>query len=121
MKKILIVEDDPITKKLMVDAFKKGGFEVAEASNGQEGLETASNFRPDLILTDIMMPIMNGLTMLKELQDREWAKNISVIIYTNSKDSEIIADALKYKTLKYIIKCDMTVDDIVKRVAKELE
>lgn len=121
MKKILIVEDDEIMRKMLVDAFKKSGFEVAQAPEGETGLKIAFDFKPDSILLDLTMPVMDGLTMLKIIRQEDWSKNIPVTILTNSNESEKIAAALEQKAFQYIMKSDMVVDDIVKRIAKELE
>ncbi len=80
MKKILIVEDDAEMRKLIVDAFNKKGFTTAQASDGEGGLKVAADFKPDSILTDLMMPNMDGLTMIKQLREAEWSKNIPITI-----------------------------------------
>ena len=121
MKKILIVEDEMIMRKLLVDAFTKNGFKVAEASDGEEGLKVALDFKPDTILLDLMMPGMDGLVVLKKLKEEEWSKDIPVTILTNSGESDKIAKALEQGVSKYIIKSSMAVDDIVERIAKELK
>jgi len=121
MKKILIVEDEMIMRKLLVDAFAKNGFKVAEAADGEEGLKVALDFKPDTILLDLMMPGMDGLAVLKKLKEEEWSKDIPVTILTNSGESDKIAKALEQGVSKYIIKSSMAVDDIVERIAKELK
>ena len=84
-------------------------------------MSIALNFKPDSIVIDLMMPVMDGLTMLKKLRQEEWAKNIPVTILTNSGESDKIAKALEQGVSKYIIKSSMAVDDIVERIAKELK
>ncbi|OGZ67637.1 MAG: hypothetical protein A3C58_00995 [Candidatus Staskawiczbacteria bacterium RIFCSPHIGHO2_02_FULL_34_10] len=121
MKKILVVEDDSKMRKMLVDAFKDSGFKVEQAENGEEGLKVALDFKPDSILLDLMMPIMDGLTMLNRLKEEEWGKNIPVTILTNSGESSKIAEALEKGVCKYIIKSDLSIDDIVKRIGEELQ
>lgn len=120
MKKILIVEDDEKMRKMLVDAFDSAGFETAQGENGQVGLQAAFNFKPDFILLDLMMPVMGGLEMFEKLRQESWGQNVPVTILTNSDESNNIAEALERGAFKYIIKSDISIEDIVKRVEKEL-
>ena len=83
MKKILIVEDDLKMRKLIVDAFTEQGFKTEEASDGQEGLKVALDTKPDIILTDLIMPIMDGLTMVRKLREDAWGKDVPITVLTN--------------------------------------
>lgn len=120
-KKILIVEDDSVMRKLLLDAFIKAGFEAREAENGEEGLKIATEFKPDGIVLDMMMPVMGGLETLEKLRQEEWGREIPVTILTNSSDISLVADALEKGVCKYIIKSEVAIDDIVDRVAKEIK
>jgi DNA-binding response OmpR family regulator len=77
MHTVLIVDDDPDIVKLLSVTIKISGYNVISAGNGEEGLKTALEKNPDMILLDIMMPIMDGLTMLEELRK---TSDIPVII-----------------------------------------
>ncbi len=121
MKKILIVEDDLDMRTMLVDAFTKAGFKTSMASNGEEGLKATLDFKPDLILLDILMPVMDGMTMLDKLRREEWGKDVPVTILTNLGDLGKISEALGRGVFKYIVKSDLSIDAIVKKVAKELE
>ena len=66
MAKLLIVEDDVVIRRLYASALKAEGYEVETAGNGEEGLKKVKEFMPDLVLTDIMMPKMDGLELLKQ-------------------------------------------------------
>jgi len=68
MHTVLVVDDDPDIVKLLSVTLKISGYNVISAGNGEEGLKTALEKTPDMILLDIMMPIMDGLTMLEELR-----------------------------------------------------
>ncbi|HNX11204.1 MAG TPA: response regulator, partial [bacterium] len=78
-KKILIVEDDITLAKAISYEFEQENFEVCTAYDGEEGLKTAEQNLPDLMLVDINMPKMDGLTMLKNMRTTEWGKNIPVM------------------------------------------
>ena len=83
-KKILIVEDEVVVALPLLDTLKKEGFDVIKAKDGEEGLAVALRDRPDLILLDILMPKMDGLTMMKKLRaENEWGKKAPIIFCKN--------------------------------------
>ncbi|MFC1775534.1 two-component system response regulator, partial [Patescibacteria group bacterium] len=110
-KKILIVEDDEKLLRILDNEFSDHGFDVFKAENGREGLDVAFAEHPDVILLDIVMPVMHGMDMLKELREDEWGKNAEVIILTNLSDSERIAKAVEYGTSDYLTKTKWSVED----------
>ncbi|MAG44837.1 hypothetical protein CL633_03030 [bacterium] len=127
-KKILIVEDEILMLKALVRVLNQAGFDTLEACNGKEGLKTALLKKPDLILLDIIMPKMDGLTMLRKLQKNKWGSKVPVIFLTNLSDPEkIVAATRSYtKTLSngmydYLIKSDWRLTDVVKKVKEKLE
>ncbi len=88
-KRILLVEDEAPLRRIFSQRLQKRGFQVLEASGGLEGLEIALKKIPDLILLDIIMPGMNGLTMLRKLRKVHQGKNIPVIILSNVENLEM--------------------------------
>ena len=75
MKKILIVEDEEIMLKALVEKFSSEGFEVVQAIDGEEGLKKALCEKPDIILLDILLPKMDGMAVLKKLREDTWGKH----------------------------------------------
>ena len=120
MQKILIVEDEPEVLRVLSNMLRQEKFEVIEAKNGAEGLEMALAVKPDLILLDLLMPVMDGITMLKELKIDKAVKNIPVIVLTNYSDTEKIAKALENGAYGYLIKVDLKNNDLVKNVRSAL-
>jgi len=120
MQKILIVEDEPILLKDLSNKFTKEGFEVLMAGDGQEGLNMAIQNHPDLILLDIVMPIMDGMTMLYQLRKDPWGKNAEVVLLTNLSDSGKIADSYTEGVHDFLVKSDWTLDDIAGKVKAKL-
>lgn len=120
-KKILIVEDEETQIVAMSESLTKNGFEVLVASNGKEGLDKALKEHPDLILLDIVMPIMSGMEMLKELRKDEWGVSVPVILLTNVDDIEKVAEGLGEDVLDYIIKSDLNIDKVVERINNKLK
>jgi two-component system alkaline phosphatase synthesis response regulator PhoP len=121
MYKITIVEDELSILELYKFKFENEGFEVTTAINGAIGLEVAKNTLPDLILLDLMMPVMDGNEMLKKLREQKWGANIRVIILTNlSKNEAPMALRLLYVD-RYIIKAHTTPNQLVETVREVLD
>ena len=120
-KKILIVEDEMAILNVLADKFTLEGFEVAMAKNGQEGLKIALENHPDLVLLDIVMPIMDGMTMLGELRKDLWGKDVSVIFLTNLSDASRVLQSLDQGVNDYLVKSDWKIKDIVEMVKGKLK
>jgi len=120
MKKLLIVDDEDIVQKSLSSQFDRKIVKVLNAKNGAEGLKTALKEHPDLILLDLVMPKMDGMTMLEKLRKDRWGKNAKVIILTNLSDAERVAQAVEKGTYEYLVKVDWNVMDVVKKCKKYL-
>lgn len=120
-KKILIVEDEAPLRNAVADILAFEGFTVFQAKNGQEGLDIALKEHPDLILLDLMMPVMDGLTMLEKLRaDPDWGVSASVILLTNINDPEKVAQATEAGSYDFLVKSDWNIEDVVKKVKSRL-
>ena len=82
-KKILIVDDDPVTLEMLEKILLLEGYWVAKAANGKEALYIADEFQPDLIILDIVMPIMDGREAIEKLEKNPRTKNISILCLTS--------------------------------------
>ena len=83
MKKILVVDDNQDNREILIHRLAHlGSFEILVASNGREALEVASRLKPDLILMDLRMPVMDGYEATRALRRTEWGKNLPVIAVT---------------------------------------
>ena len=120
-KTILIVEDEQFFLDTIKDKLKEEGFNTVEAKNGKEGLNAALNTHPDLILLDIVLPEMDGLTVLRELRKDQWGKDAKVIFLTNYPFEEKVGEALNLGVTEYIIKANWKMSDIVGKVKEKLE
>lgn len=116
-KKLLIVEDDGLLIQALQKTFEKEGYTVLIAKNGQEGLKTAIKNHPDLILLDIIMPVMDGITALKELRKDAWGKKAKVVMLTNI-DYPADLEPYNYGIVGFLVKSKTSLDDVVKEVAK---
>ncbi|AOW98522.1 hypothetical protein BJP34_02855 [Moorena producens PAL-8-15-08-1] len=79
VRKIVVVDDKPKNRSFIVNFLQPLGFKLLEASNGVEGLEKAIEFHPDLIITDLVMPVMDGFEMMRRIRSSEQLKQIMVI------------------------------------------
>lgn len=119
-KKILIVEDDPDLLKILADKFTNEGFVVATARDGEEGLVEISHNQPDAVLLDVIMPRMDGITMLKKLRAEPSHKDIPVLILTNLADSDAVVTSLEHGAFDYLIKTDWHLSEVVNKVKNRL-
>jgi CheY-like chemotaxis protein len=119
--KILIVEDDKLMQEVLVTRFSREPFEVYMANDGQDGLQKALKYMPDLIMSDIKMPVMDGLAMMQELRKVEETKNIPIIFLTNfDTDESILKIISEDKPSFYLLKAETGLDDMVKKVKQSL-
>lgn len=91
-----------------------------KAVNGKKGLELALSKKPDIILLDIVMPVMDGISMLKALRRDDRGKDVPVIILTNLSDAQSAADTLENKAFDFLVKSDWKLEDVVKKVKEKL-
>lgn len=104
MAKILIVEDDKDLNNAYSIILKSEGYEVVEAFDGKEALEKIKDFEPDLILLDLLMPIMGGLEFLQHFDLAASHPNVKVLIFTNMENSPEVNEAYKLGAHRCIIK-----------------
>ncbi len=121
MKKILIIEDEVAYLKLLSTQLTHRGYSIVEATNGEDGLKKARDEKPDLILLDIRMPIMDGMTMLDILRQEETGEKTKVIVLTNLEPNEeivdtVVADEPSY----YFVKSDIVFEDLLAKVEQLL-
>ena len=122
-EKILIVEDEEVINKIYTDELRDQGFSVITASNGLEGLELALREKPDLILLDILMPKMDGLTMMDTLREKNlYGKKVPIILLTNLSASEekIMQAITKNEPAYYLVKSDWSLEDVVEKIRERL-
>lgn len=106
--KVAIIEDDQAISQMYRLKFEAEGYKVETAENGELGLELAEKMQPNIILLDLMMPVMSGEEMLAKLRATDWGKDIKVIILTNRGEQEIPDEVKKLNVLAVILKADMT-------------
>lgn len=102
--KLLIVDDEPEIGELLSYNFRKRGFEVMTAANGFTGFSMLNGFIPDVIILDIMMPYVNGISMCKELKNDIRYKDIPVLFLSATSNDDLIKSALDAGGSRFISK-----------------
>lgn len=119
----LIVDDSSVMRKIVERCLKQAGIEfssVLEAGNGKEALESLQSNTVDLILSDINMPVMNGLEFVEALTSQAATKNIPVVMITTEASESLVMKALSFGARGYIRK-PFTPDDVKEHVLPILE
>lgn len=102
--RILSVDDSRTIRLIVTRSLKPYDCQVIEASNGEEGLAAAASEKPDLILLDISMPVMDGVTMLTRLKEDEALKGIPVIMLTAEAGRDNVLQIAKLGVRDYLVK-----------------
>ena len=118
--KILIVEDDKSIRDLYSIKLNNSGFEVFAAEDGGKGLAMARKELPDIILLDVMMPVMNGFEVLKKLRKDKPTAEIPVIILSNFGEIDQMTEGFVEGATDYLIKAEHTPSDVVEIVNETL-
>ena len=118
MKKILLVEDDPLLIDVYSTKLKQSGFEVCVAESGEKALVAVKEEKPDLVLLDIVLPHLDGWDILERLRSSEKLKSMQIVILSNLGQKEEIAKGLALGAAKYLIKAHYTPSEIVQEIIK---
>jgi len=117
--RILVAEDEPYIRKALDFRLKNLGHEIIAAVDGGEALEIATKEKPDLVLLDIMMPVMDGFQVLRKLKSQEKTKNIPVIMLTAKSQEKDIVTGLEDGAADYITK-PFSFAELIARVNRTL-
>lgn len=119
-KKILVIEDDKSLRKAIIEKLTFSGFKTAGAEDGEKGMQLSLDLKPDLIVLDLLMPKMDGITVLKGLR-ANFGKELPVIILTNVEpDDKMINNVVEYQPSYYFLKSDMELDNLVSKIKDTL-
>jgi DNA-binding response OmpR family regulator len=119
-KKVLIIEDESTTLKALFEELEEAGLKVSSATDGESGLKVARDQKPDIILLDILLPKMDGLSVLKTLRKDDQTRDIPVLMLTNFSATDKVSEAIEMGASGYMVKSAQSVSDVVDKVKKEL-
>lgn len=121
MAKILLVDDDPLLVRMYQKKLENDGYEVATADDGDVALAKVDEFKPDLILLDIMMPKVNGYDVLKQLKANKETEKVPVIMLTNvGASDEDIERGMGMGAVAYLVKAGNRPVVVVQKVKEIL-
>ncbi|TMF56220.1 MAG: response regulator, partial [Chloroflexi bacterium] len=105
--RILMVEDHPDVADLYQLKLQLEGYRVAVAADGASGLELAGSLRPDVILLDIHLPMLDGMQMLAALRERPDTRDIPVVVFTEDESRELMEEAERLAAAAYLVKANV--------------
>ena len=120
-KKILIVEDDQMICSMYKTKFEADGFTCLTANNGPDGLAMTKKEKLDLIMLDVMLPQLDGFSILKEIKADKKTKGIPAIMLTNLGTDEDKAKGEKLGAADYLVKASLTPAEISKKIKEYLK
>lgn len=120
-KKILIIEDDGIISSMYKTKFEIEGFEVFIADNGVIGLELAKKEKPDIIMLDVILPQLDGFSVLDQIKKDKTTENIPVIMLTNLGTEEDKAKGEIMGASDYLVKASLTPGQVSAKIKKVLK
>ena len=117
-KTILVVDDEKNIRTAIVDTLQIRNFLPIEAENGEKGVELALSKHPDLILLDLIMPGMDGMTAFKKIREDVWGAHVPVIILTNlsATNEQLVEDMVNNNPAYYLVKVDWKLNDVVDKI-----
>lgn len=116
--RVLLVEDTPFVRYAFGRLLRSHGFEVCEAGDGREALERIDDFRPELILTDLMMPVMDGFELTRRLQDQPETARLPVVAITADATAQSERRAREAGALDVIAKPILDLGAVIDRLRR---
>ncbi len=120
-KKILIVEDDKFLRRVISRKLSGEGYDIVEALDGEKGLKSAQEEKPDIILLDLILPGIDGFEVLARIKQDPSIASIPVMILSNLGQKEDIDKGMKMGAVDYLIKAHFTPGEIAGRIEKILK
>lgn len=117
---VLVVDDDKLLREGLSESLRDAGLTVSEAEDGQAGLEAALDQKPDMVVTDLKMPEMDGLAMITKLRQDDWGRQVPIIVLTTDEETESLNQAMKAGVTTYLSKNNLSPDTVVEQVRSAL-
>ncbi len=115
-KTILIVEDELSMQRALKSKLEHAGYVVRAAVDGEEALASLRASKPDLMLLDLIMPKMDGISVLRQVKSDEDLRAVPVVILTNLSSGDKVAEAMQLGTFDFLVKANYSLDDVLKKV-----
>jgi DNA-binding response OmpR family regulator len=115
-KKILIIEDDKFLRELISQKLLKEGYDISEAVDGEKGLKSVQETKPDLVLLDLILPGIDGFEVLSRVKSDPLIAQIPIVILSNLGQKDDIERGLKMGAVDYLIKAHFTPGEIISKI-----
>jgi CheY-like chemotaxis protein len=116
MSRVLLVEDEEVLRDAYEQILQSSGEDVELARNGVEALERCSSTTYDLILLDLMMPVLDGIGFLKEANLRKVSPRTKIVVFSNLSSGGNVSEALELGADEHVLKSDLTPKDLLELV-----
>ena len=103
-------------QRALKNKLEGAGYEVFLADDGAEALDQIKGTKPDLMLLDLIMPKLDGISVLREIKANEDLKDVPVIILTNLSSGDKVAEAMQLGTFDFLVKANYSLDDVLGKV-----
>lgn len=113
---VVLIEDEEMLANMYETKFKNEGFDIRKALDGEAGLKLIEESAPDLILLDIIMPKLDGFSVLKRIKENAKTKSVPVILLTNLGQDEDIKKGQSLGAVGYLVKANLTPAEVVAKV-----
>ncbi len=113
---VLIVEDELLLNEAYARVLTVANISLLRAYNGKEAIKVLENNKPDIILLDLRMPVMDGIEFLKHQKPKETLPNTKIIVFSNYDDQREIDEAFSLGAMHYMLKAWATPDELVKLI-----
>jgi CheY-like chemotaxis protein len=120
MPTILVVDDQPICREPIAASLRLAGFGTVCAGNGQEALWLLQKEQPDLVLLDVAMPVMDGITTLRKIRENPEFANLPVIMLTAATDQRYMEQVAPLRPADYMLKSHFSLQELLSRVKRHL-
>ena len=118
MKKVLLVEDDPLLIDIYTTKFKERGFDVVVVDRGEKVLETVRGEKPDIVILDIVLHHQDGWSVLRQIKEDKDLKSTKIVVLSNLGQKEEVEKGLKLGAAQYLIKAHYTPSQVVQEIEK---
>jgi two-component system response regulator (stage 0 sporulation protein A) len=121
-KKVLVVEDEKSLRDIFVDFLRREtDWEIYEAGDGEEALALARVHVPDVVVLDLLMPKMNGITLMKKIEEEKISEKIKIIFLTNSGELSAISAVSSPSVVGYFVKSNIDMREVLERIKEAFE
>ena len=114
---ILVIEDDRLMRESVAGALRAAHFTVIEAEDGEVGLALALEKHPDLVILDVAMPKLDGVSVMRQMRADPWGAKALIVLLTSLSDSDFVnKEVLEYKPAYCLKKGSLSLDEVIDRV-----